>query len=134
MSRDAGPSPVGGKFELSFNAFLRIVMTPILCGPRRCNVVLTGDRLEVTMGIGGWAFSAAVPRSSITGATRVAGPVWAWGAHGWRGRWLVNGSSRGLVQVSIDPRARGRCLFVPLKVKELTLSLEQPDEFVAALR
>ena len=120
-------------FDLSFNPFMRIVMTPMLCGPRRCRVVLTADRLRVTMGMGAWAFSAAVPRSSITGAARVSGPVLGWGAHGWRGRWLINGSSRGLVQVTVDPPTRGRCLIVPLKVKELTLSLEHPDEFVAAL-
>ena len=108
-------------------------MTPFLCGPRRCRVALTADRLEVTMGMCAWAFSVTVPRSSITGAVRVSGPVLGWGAHGWRGRWLINGSSRGLVRVSVDPAGRGRCLIVPLKVKELTLSLEQPDGFVAAL-
>ncbi len=118
---------------MSFNLFMRLLMTPMLCGPRRCHVVLTTDRLEVTMGVGAWAFSAAVPRSSITACTRVSGPVWAWGAHGWRGRWLINGSSRGLVRLSIDPRAHGRCLGFPLKVNELTLSLEHPDDFVAAL-
>lgn len=133
MSRTVGSSPTAQTFALSFNAFMRIVMTPILCGSRRCHVVLTADQLKVTMGMGAWAFSANIPRSSIAGAQRVSGPVWAWGAHGWRGRWLVNGSSRGLVRVSVDPPGRGRCLIVPIKVKELTLSLEQPDGFVAAL-
>ncbi len=121
------------KFELSFNSLMRVVMTPILAGPRRCRVVLTADRLEVTMGMGGWAFSAAVPRSSVVDVKRVTGPVLGWGAHGWRGQWLINGSSRGLVRVSIDPAGRGRCLIVPIKVKRLTLSLEEPDRFVAAL-
>ena len=85
------------------------------------------------MGMGAWAFSGRVPRSSIIGAVRVSGPVLGWGAHGWRGRWLINGSSRGLVRVSIEPAGRGRCLFVPVKLRELTLSLEQPDEFLAAI-
>jgi hypothetical protein len=35
--------------------------------------------------------------------------------------------------MTIDPAGRGRCLIVPIKVKQLTLSLETPDEFVAAL-
>jgi hypothetical protein len=85
------------------------------------------------MGAGGWAFSGIVPRSSITEVKRVTGPVWAWGAHGWRGRWLVNGSANGLVQVSIEPTARGHCLFFPVKLRQLTVSLDEPDEFVAAL-
>ncbi len=85
------------------------------------------------MGAGGWAFAGAVPRSFITQVNRVTGPVWAWGAHGWRGRWLVNGSSTGLVQVSIEPAGHGRCLIFPIKLRQLTLSLDEPDQFVAAL-
>ena len=108
-------------------------MTPCLAGPRHCHVVLTEDQLVVKMGMGGWTFSAVVPRSSVVDVKRVTGPVLGWGAHGWRGQWLINGSSQGLVQVSIDPTGRGRCLIVPIKVKRLTLSLEEPDNFVAAL-
>ncbi len=121
------------KFQISFNRFMRVVMTPILAGPRHCHVVLTADRLKVKMGMGGWAFSAAVPRSSVVDAKRASGPVFGWGAHGWRGQWLINGSSQGLVRVSIDPAGRGRCLIVPVKVKRLTLSLEEPDQFIAGL-
>jgi hypothetical protein len=121
------------KFALSFNMFTRIVMTPLLSGPRHCRVVLTTDRLDVRMGLGAWAFSASVPRAAITGVQRVGGPVLGWGAHGWRGQWLVNGSSQGMVRMTIDPAGRGRCLVMPIKVKQLTLSLEDPDQFVAAL-
>jgi hypothetical protein len=121
------------KFEISFNRFMRIVMTPLLTGPRHCRVVLTDDRLDVKMGLGGWAFSAALPRSAVKSVERVSGPVLGWGAHGWRGQWLVNGSGQGLVRVTIDPAGRGRCLIVPIKVRRLTLSLEAPDQFVAAL-
>jgi hypothetical protein len=85
------------------------------------------------MGAVGWAFAAEVPRASIIDVTRATGPVWAWGAHGWRGRWLVNGSGRGLVRLTIDPRARGRSLGVPIKLRELTLSIDDPDGFVEAL-
>jgi hypothetical protein len=122
-----------GRFGLSFSPFMTAVMTPMLAGPRRCHVVVTPDRLSVEMGTGGWAFSGTVPRSSITRVVRVTGPVWAWGAHGWRGRWLVNGSSRGLVQITIKPAASGRCLMFPITLRELTVSLDEPDQFVAAL-
>lgn len=122
------------KFELSFNSAMRILMTPMLAGPRRCSLVLSDDRLSVVMGVGGWAFSACLPRSSVVDVARVPGPVWGWGAHGWRGRWLVNGSGRGLVQVSVHPAGHGRCLILPVKIARLTVSLEHPDEFVAALR
>lgn len=121
------------QFQFSFNKFMRVVMTPLLTGPRHCHVNLTSDRLDVKMGMGAWAFSTTLPRSSVVDAKRVTGPVLGWGAHGWRGQWLINGSSQGLVRVSIDPTGRGRCLFVPVKVKRLTLSLEEPDQFIAAL-
>ncbi|MGZ4672507.1 MAG: hypothetical protein ACXVH5_04475 [Ilumatobacteraceae bacterium] len=121
------------KFQISFNKFMRVVMTPILAGPRHCHVELTADRLKVKMGMAGWAFSAALPRSSVTDAKRATGPVLGWGAHGWRGQWLINGSSQGLVRVSIAPAGRGRCLIIPVKVRRLTLSLEEPDQFIAAL-
>ena len=131
----AHPSAPRGvrRFQLSFSPFMRILTTPILAGPRRCQVALEVDRLSVTMGAGGWAFSADVPLSSVGEVARISGPVWAWGAHGWRGRWLVNGSSSGLVRISIQPAALGRCLIMPIKLTELTVSLDEPDEFVAAI-
>jgi hypothetical protein len=121
------------ELELSFSRPMRVLMTAILAGPRQCRVSLESDRLRVTMGPGGWAFAANMPRSSIVGVERRSGRVWAWGAHGWRGRWLVNGSSRGLVRITIDPAARARCLLFPIKLRELTLSLEDPDALLAAL-
>lgn len=133
MSKDSEPYDGQGAirvFSLSFNRLMRVLMTPMLAGPRRCRVSVRPDQIEVAMGAGGWAFAARVPRSSIAGMARVSGPVWGWGAHGWRGRWLVNGSSRGLVRLTIDPAGRARCLAVPAKLRELTLSLDDPDSFV----
>lgn len=56
-----------------------------------------------------------------------------WGAHGWRGRWLVNGSSKGIVVLEIDPVARGRVLGFPVRVRDLALSLEDPEGLCEAL-
>ena len=101
------------EFQFSYNAFIKVLMMP--------------------MGLGGWAFAADVPRSSITEVTRVAGPVLGWGVHGWRGLWLVNGSSKGLVRMTIEPRASGRCLGFPLRIRQLTVSVANPDGFVRAV-
>jgi hypothetical protein len=62
-----------------------------------------------------------------------SGPVWSWGVHGWKQRWLVNGSSHGIVVLSIDPPARARVVGVPVRVRELAISLDDPVGFAAAL-
>ena len=121
------------EFQFSYNAFIRVLMMPILAGPRHASVRVDNDRVSVRMGLGGWAFAARVPRASITEVKRVAGPVLGWGIHGWRGVWLVNGSSQGLVRMTIEPRAPGRCLGFPLRIRELTVSLADPDGFVRAV-
>jgi hypothetical protein len=121
------------EFQFSYNAFIRLLMTPMLLGPRHSYVRVDDDRVSVRMGLGGWAFASRVPRSSLTEVQRIAGPVLGWGVHGWRGLWLVNGSSKGLVRMTIDPRARGHCLGFPLRIRQLTVSLADPDGFVRAV-
>jgi hypothetical protein len=121
------------EFSFSYNRFMRVLMMPLLAGPRHSTIRVDADVVVIRMGVGGWAFVAEVPRSSITGATQVSGPVWGWGAHGWRGSWLVNGSGTGLVRLTIEPTARGRCLGYPLRVRQLTLSLADPEAFISAV-
>jgi hypothetical protein len=120
-------------FSFSWSRFVSVTMTPLFAGPRNSTIRVDEQVVMVKMGAGGWTFGAEVPRSSITAATRVDGPVWSWGAHGWRHRWLVNGSSKGLVRLTIAPKARGRCLVFPLRIAELTLSLAEPEEFIRAV-
>ena len=51
---------------------------------------------------------AEIPRDHIASFSPGRGMVLGWGVHGWRGRWLVNGSSKGLVRLEIDPAVRAR--------------------------
>jgi hypothetical protein len=136
MDRDQRPDTDldATEYRLSFNWPMRVLMTLLLAGPGRCRVRVGSSGLEVRMGAGGWSFVARVPLSSIVEVARYPGQVWAWGAHGWQGRWLVNGSSRGLVSMTIEPVGRGRCLGFAIKVRQLTVSLEDPDGFIAAVR
>ena len=121
----------GEVFAFSFNSFIRALMVPMLAGPKRSRVVLSTDQLAVTMGSGGWMFSCAVPRSSLSNVGPSTGMVGGYGAHGWRGRWLVNGSGKGLVRMTVEPVARARVMFLPVKLRQLTVSLERPDEFIS---
>jgi hypothetical protein len=53
------------------------------------------------------------------------------------GRWLVNGSYNGLVELAIEPPCyisrQPSTLFLRSKVSSLTISLVDPDGFIAAV-
>lgn len=100
-------------------------------GRRFSRIELGDDALVVAMG---WAFRARIPLTSITAADRFDGRVISLGVHGWRGRWLVNGSWHGLVRLAIEPAAPSRVIGFPGRLRELIVSVEDPDGLVGVLR
>jgi hypothetical protein len=112
------PNPV-------MNVLLKLTLS------RNATVELTADTLTVKLGV---TWGAEIPRSSITAAGYDPLRTISIGAHGWRGDWLVNTSTTGLVVLTIDPEARGRCLGYPIRLRRLHLSLADPDAFLADLR
>jgi hypothetical protein len=119
------------EFAMKYDAIGAGVMTPLGAGRKHSRVTLTDTELIVHQS---WAFRSVVPRSSITGARRKPGSVLSRGAHGWSGRWLVNGAGDGLVVIDIEPAARARVTGVPVSLRELTLSVEDPDTLVSELQ
>lgn len=93
-------------------------------------VEVTDTTMEVHLG---WAFRGSVPHSSIRSVGDDTAPVWGWGAHGWKGVWLVNGSSRNIVRVVIDPPAPARAVGIPVHLKVLRVSVADPESFRQAL-
>jgi hypothetical protein len=67
----------------------------------------------------------------LKGAKLNTDRVYSLGAHGWRGRWLVNGSSRNIVELAIDPPARALVMGLPVSVRTLYVSVTDPDALVA---
>jgi hypothetical protein len=119
-----------GSFDFRYGVF-RPLLAILAMGPRFSKITLDGDTLRVALG---WAFRASIPVRQITAAQRRDGPVGGIGVHGWRGRWLVNGAATGLVAITVDPPARAWAIaIVPITLRELTVSLEDPDAFLAAL-
>jgi hypothetical protein len=118
--------------------------TPIAITPwMRPLLLLTGatastsfvDLAEGTVTVQlGAAFRATFPVSAATSASRWEGraPL-SIGAHGWRGKWLVNGARRPLVVIDLDPVQRARVLGVPVKLSQLVVSVEDPDALVDEL-
>jgi len=117
------------KFPIRFGV-LRPLLSALGLGPGLSGVELDDTEMTVRMG---WAFQAHIPRQSITGAGRITGTVGGIGVHGWRGRWLVNGSMSGLVAIDIKPAARANVLGVPVRLHYLAVSLDDPEAFLASV-
>lgn len=118
------------RFAFRYDQWCGWILALFASGPRFSRVIVSDDNLDVQLGI---AFKGVVPRSSIVATRRWRGRVWGWGAHGWRGRWLVNGSSKGIVVLHIDPPGKGRVLGFPVKLRELAISMEDPEGLCKAL-
>ena len=125
-----GPMTETASFRFRYRT-LRPLLSALGMGPALSTVELDGDTLRVRMG---WAFRAADPGAPDHRGPTTQGLVGGIGVHGWRGRWLVNGAATGLLVTSpsTHPCAPGPPAF-PSQLRELTLSLEDPDTFVAAL-
>jgi hypothetical protein len=112
------------------------VTNTVLAGGRgRSGAEVGPDQIRVQMG----DFKLTVPRASIRSVSRSQADVGKTiGMHHRSGRWLVNGSADGLVELTIEPpvysEPRITEMFIRWKVKSLTLSLVDPDGFIAALQ
>jgi hypothetical protein len=132
-----------------------------LAGPQFSDdeIVVAEDAVTVRLGTPP-AFSARIPRDAIATAERrppLRGRTR--GIHGRRGRWLVNRSAENLVRLRIDPAVPARIKLIPemvegaklpkgrlgkallrrftdreISLRELTVSVDRPDDFLASLR
>jgi hypothetical protein len=108
---------------------LKPLFTALGITPGRACLDVAPDLVRVRMG---WGFCADVPRRSIRSVRRVRDAV-SIGVHGWGGRWLVNGASGPLVAIAIEPSAPARVMGVPIRLRELIVSVEDPGAVIAAL-
>ena len=119
-------------FTVRFSPWLRPLFVLLGMAPRRSEVTVGEDSIQVRLG---WAFRAEVPIASVRSVSRTPDVWWAVGVHtDMRGRWIVNGSPRGMVAFELDPAVRGRGIGLGVRIRRLLLSLEEPDAFVEAVR
>ena len=120
------------RFPIRISSGNRLLFRGLVILPSSAFVELSDDTVTVRLG---WAFSARIPRRLVTRAgpgRRPRIPLTA-GAHGWGGRWLVNGAPDGIVEVGLAERARAFVAGFPIRLKVLAVSLDDPDGFLAAL-
>lgn len=119
VTRFAMPTP---------HPLVRVLLT--LAGGAPASVELSERSLTVSLG---WTWRCVVPRSSVVAARPDPRRTLSIGAHGWQGSWLVNTSTRGLVVLELDPPADARCLGARVRLRELRVSLADPEAFLTAL-
>ncbi len=117
------------RFAIRFDSWFRGLSTALFLRPSQAYVEV-GDDVEVRMA---WAFRARFPRSAIESAQRVDRAPLSRGVHGIAGRWLVNGSGRGVVALLLAPEQRARVMGVPVRLRELLVSVDEPAALIAAL-
>ena len=117
-------------FTLRFGTLSGPLLRLLGLGRGHSGVAIGPSGVAIEMG---WGFSGRAPLESITSARPLDGTVISRGVHGWRSDWLVNGAGDGLVEILFDPRMRARVVGVPVSVRRLRLSVDDPAAVVASL-
>jgi hypothetical protein len=118
---------IAKRYRISYGAFGPL-LTVLGLGRRFSFVEHIADQLHVQMG---WAFRARFPIASVRSVSAYSGVVTGIGVHGFGGNYLVNGKANGIVTLEIEPIARALLLGIPTKLRRLSVSLEDPDQFMA---
>jgi hypothetical protein len=99
--------------------------------PQRASYIeIDGDLVRVRLG---WAFHASFNRNRIESAEHTPDVLMTAGAHGWRGRWLVNGASGPIVTIRLLTPASAFVLGFPTRLREVAVSVADPDALIATL-
>jgi hypothetical protein len=115
--------------DLRYDRWFLPFSVPFGLGPKDSAICVKDGVLQVRFG---WGFRTQIALASIKDAKPNNDRVYAWGAHGFRGQWLVNGSSKDIVELTIDPPARAYVMGLPIKLRTLYVSVTNPQELIEA--
>ena len=118
------------RFPVSFDRWYAALSRLLGLPPATAYVELDGPEVRIRMG---WAFRSRFPRSAIVAIGPLRMPPLSRGVHGFGGRWLVNGSRRGVLAIQLDPIQRAYVMGVPVRLRELMVSVTGAAELAAAL-
>src|SRR5512136_2278781 len=125
-----GAAGTARRFPVSFDRPYGALSRVIGLEPARAYVEVSATDVVIRMG---WAFRATFPRSAVAAVAEAQIRPISRGVHGFAGRWLVNGSGHGIVSIQLSPRQRGYVLGVPVRLRELMVSVTDPSGLVAKL-
>jgi hypothetical protein len=119
------------RFAIRFDRWYAVLSHALLLFPGDSYIELDGDEVHAHMG---WAFDARWPRTAVAAVSPHRAFTVSRGVHGFAGRWLVNGSGQGLLAIDLNPAQRARVLGIPVRLRQLLVSVVDPDAVTAALR
>jgi hypothetical protein len=119
------------RFPIRFSRWFVPLATVLGIRRRQSAVEVADDEVAVRMA---WAFRARIPRGHVSAVRPHPRVRFAVGVHAARrGDWIVNGSTDGIVELRLVPPARAHTMGIPVRLRRLRVSVEQPAELVAAL-
>jgi hypothetical protein len=118
------------RFAISFDSWYGWLSTVLLLSPASSFVEIEGDFVRVQMG---WAFRARFPRSCLSHLSRLDRRPLSRGVHGTGGRWLVNGAGTNIVVLDLTPAQRAYVTGFPVRLRQLMVSVTDPDLLESAL-
>ena len=118
------------RFAISFDDKYAVLSRAVFLPPAGAYVELAGEEVLVRMS---WAFQCRFARDRVASVSEVHRRPLARGVHGWGGKWLVNGSGDGILCITFRPPARAWVVGWPVRLRELLVSVEEPQELAQAL-
>jgi hypothetical protein len=119
------------RFPIRFDGWYAVLSSAVLLPPSDSWLEMDEQAVRVRMA---WAFRCSFPRAAVASATVLNSTPLSRGVHGFAGRWLVNGSGRGIVTIELAPVQRGYVMGFPVRLRQLMVSVAEPDELIAALK
>lgn len=118
------------RFPIRFDRWYSVLSSALLLLPSGCYLEIEGDTVTCRMG---WAFQASFPRSAIAKASRLDDRPLSRGAHGFAGRWLVNGAGDRILTIELNPEQRASVIGFPVRLRQLMVSVDDPEALAAQL-
>lgn len=119
------------RYPITFDPWYRWLSTLLGLPPSTAYVEIDGDDVEVRMGV---AFRAHFKRTDVASATPADMRPISRGVHGFGGKWLVNGAGRDILRIELRPEQRAHMLRIPVRLRELLVSVSDPSALAQALR
>ncbi len=130
LDRGAPTSEHTVRFPITFSRAYGLLSTLLFLSPAAAYVEITGREVQVRMG---WAFRTTFVREVVVSAAKIEDTPLSRGAHGFGGRWLVNGSGEGILNLELQPPQRAYVMGFPIRLRQLLVSVADPFALASAL-